>query len=202
MAVTICYRLFDGAGLQVDEVSADQPLRYIDGYAQVVFGLAEGLRGARAGDMRTIEVPPEQAFGARDASALLEIDPGDIPDAGAIKVGDELLAVGPNGDEVSYRVAEIRDDTIMADLNHPLAGQRVRFDVTVLSVRPASDDELDAAYAEINERIAHDATIVYGSGPDTVAATAAAASAEQASGLVQLRHGASHNHPSTNREKP
>lgn len=208
MAVAISYRLFDAEGRQVDEVLAEQPLRYIDGYAQVILGLADGLRGARVGECRSIEVSPERAFGKRDESALLEVDPRDLSDGASVVVGDELLAVAPDGVEAAYRVVEVSDEIVLADLNHPLAGQQVRFEVTVLAIRPASDEELDAAYTDIDERIVYDAAIVYGSGPDNVAEPSAAAPAEQASGLVQLRPRVSHSRscnnqpPSSSRDKP
>ncbi len=204
MLVSISYRLFDAAGALADEVPAHQPLSYIDGYGQLIFGLCEGLRGAKPGDTRSISLDPEQAFGTRDEQARLEIFRHDFPDADAVELGDELLATAPDGQEAAYRVVEISPETIVADLNHPLAGQRVRFEVKVLAIRPASDEELDAACRDIDELIVYNPTIVYGSEPG-VAAEAAASPSQSPPQLVQLRrpsgrHSAS-DQPRMNEEK-
>lgn len=205
MLVSISYRLFDEAGELADEVPEHAPVQYIDGYAQLIFGLCEGLRGAKAGETRSIWLDPEQAFGTRDEGATLEIDRHDFPAAASVAVGDELVAARePDGEEAAYRVVEVTPDTIIADLNHPLAGQRVRFEVKVLEVRPASDEQLDAAYRDIDELIVYDPTIVYGSGPGAAVESAASPSPSPPQ-LVQLRRpGGGRNVPDqrrTNEEK-
>jgi FKBP-type peptidyl-prolyl cis-trans isomerase 2 len=63
------------------------------------------------------------------------------------------------------RVLQVSAQAILVDLNHPLAGQAVRFEVEVCALRPASDEELDRARAEIDERLVDDGTIVYGTEP-------------------------------------
>lgn len=163
--VEIAYRLFDQDGRLCDEVPPRDPLRYVHGYAQLVPGLERALAGARAGERRSAELAPEEAFGARDEDAVLEIDRADFPDAERARVGDEIVATAPDGSECSYRIAAVGDE-IVADRNHPLAGQRVRFEVRVLSVRPAREDEIAAAQAELDERIVYAGTIVYGSEPE------------------------------------
>lgn len=165
MQVAIAYRLFDAEGRQVDAVGSDEPLRYIHGYAQIIPGLEAGLEGARAGERRTLELAPDLAFGGRDEGALLEIERGDFPGAEAVAIGDEVIAEAPDGAEVGYRVVAVTPEAIVVDRNHPLAGQTVRFEVEVLAVRPASDDELDAARADADERVVYESTIVYGSEP-------------------------------------
>lgn len=154
MVASLAFRLYDAAGELLDEVTATEPLVYVHGYAQIVPGLEAGLEGAAAGDTRSITVLPQHAFGAHDPEALLEIDPNDFPDAHAAVVGGEIVATGPGGVEAVHRIVEVEEDAIIIDLNHPLAGETLRFEVTVCDVRAATDDELDAAQADAGERIA------------------------------------------------
>ena len=165
MVVSVAFRVFDEAGELVDTVEPDEPVIYVHGYGELIPGLEERLAGAAVGEHRTISVPPEEAFGLRDPSALLEIDRHDFPAGRDVAVGDEIVAEGPDGIAAVHRVLEIGHDAIVVDLNHPLAGQTVRFEVDVCAIRPATDEELDHAQATADERIAHASTIVYASRP-------------------------------------
>ncbi len=164
--VTLRYRLYDANGRLCDQVSKSEPLRYVHGYAQIIPGLERAIEGARAGDRRKVALAPEEAFGERDDEAVLEIDLRDFPGAERAEVGDEIIATGPDGSECAYRIVAIGDNDIVADRNHPLAGQRVTFEIEVLAVRPASEQELAAAEADVDERIVYADTIVYGSEPE------------------------------------
>lgn len=181
MLVSVAYRLYDEHGSEVDAVGRDEPLGYVHGYAQIVPGLEAGLEGARPGERRSIVAPPDMAFGERDEGALLEIDPRDFPGAAQAAVGDEVIAEAADGTEVAFRIIAVGPDRILVDRNHPLAGQSVRFEAEVVAVRPASDEELDAAQADVDERVVYQSTIVYGSEPSGGGETAAPP------GLVQLR---------------
>lgn len=185
--VTVTYRLFDQAGELVDDVS--EPLGFVFGCAQVVPALERGLRGARAGDRRTIEASPDEAFGEREEEALLEVDRRDFPGGDVVEVGDEIMATRPDGVEVAHTVVEVTDEVVLVDLNHPLAGQRVRFEVEVVGVRPATDEELDAAQAAVDELVVDGSAIVYASPPGEGLNEGDAPSLRDGSGddLVQLR---------------
>jgi len=164
--VALAYRLYDAKGALHDEVTRAEPLRYVHGYAQVIPGLEAGLEGARGGERRSLMLEPEEAFGERDPSALLEIDRQDFPDAEGARLDDELVCTAPDGSECAYRIVSIGETEIVADRNHPLAGERVRFDIEVLAVRDATDEELASAEADMDERIVYAETIGYQTEPD------------------------------------
>ncbi len=182
MVVSVTYRLFDAEGEQVDETS--EPLTFVSGYAQVIPALERGLAGAKAGETRRVEASPDEAFGERDPEAIIEVDARDFPGAEVAAPGDEVEAESSDGDVITFRVVEVGSDSILIDRNHPLAGQDVRFDVEVVAVRPATDEELDAAMAEADEHIAYESTIVYGN-----------PSPEPPSELIQLRRSADDRKP-------
>lgn len=156
--VTLSYVLYDERGEAVDRVGKEtEPLSYVHGYAQLVPGLERQIAGLTAGARGAFEVDAEEAFGERDDDAIFEVDKSDFPDAGEVVAGDEFMAEGPDGEPIAMRVLEVHDDAFVVDTNHPLAGQRVRFEIEVTSVRPAREDEIAAAQAELEQMAAEDA---------------------------------------------
>jgi FKBP-type peptidyl-prolyl cis-trans isomerase SlyD len=152
--VTLSYVLFDERGETVDRVEKEEPLTYVHGYAQIVPGLERQIAGLHAGEKGSFVVEADEAFGERDEDAVFAVDRTDFPDADDVAVGDEFMAEGPDGEPIAMRVVEIRDDALVVDTNHPLAGQKIRFEVEVADVRPASEDEIASAQAELEQILA------------------------------------------------
>jgi FKBP-type peptidyl-prolyl cis-trans isomerase SlyD len=150
--VTLSYVLFDERGETVDQATGATPLTYVHGYAQIVPGLERSLEGLVAGEKRDLTIEAVEAFGERDDEAVFEVEKADFPE-GEVAMGDEFVAEGPDGEPIAMRVIEVLPDAFVVDTNHPLAGQRVRFEVEVTDVRPASEDEIAEAQAELEDRI-------------------------------------------------
>src|SRR5262249_40138888 len=108
------------------------PLRYTHGQREIPPGLEQALLGLHAGDRKAVTVAPEDGFGPIDPEAIAEVPKASIP-SDALVVGTALIAKGPEG-ERRVRVREIRDESVVLDLNHPLAGKTLYFDVQVLRV--------------------------------------------------------------------
>lgn len=151
--VTLSYVLFDEQGEAVDRATAAEPLTYVHGYAQLVPGLERQIVGLKAGEKGVFTIDADEAFGQREDDAVFEVDKSDFPDAGDVAVGDEFMAQGPDGEPIPMRVLEVRPDAFVVDTNHPLAGQRVRFEVEVTEVRAATEEEIAEAESELEERI-------------------------------------------------
>jgi FKBP-type peptidyl-prolyl cis-trans isomerase SlyD len=154
--VTLSYVLFDERGEAVDRVTESEPLTYVHGYAQIVPGLERGIEGMKAGERRSITVDPDEAFGQRDEAGIFAVDKEDFPDSEQVTPGDEFMAQSPDGEPMAMRVIEVRSDAFVVDTNHPLAGQRVRFEVEVSDVRPASEQEIQEAESELEDQIGAD----------------------------------------------
>lgn len=127
---------------------------FVFGFGALLPALELALEGAPQGARKSITLKPEDAFGVRDPQAVLEVLRDEFPDD--VAEGDVFDAEeddGPDapGGQVVLRVLEVRPDSVILDRNHPLAGQKVRFDVDVLEVRPAEEDEILAAEAAISE---------------------------------------------------
>lgn len=154
--VTISYVLFDAQDAEVDRVTTEEPLEYVHGYAQIVPGLERQLEGLHAGQKGSFTVEADEAFGGREDDAVFAVERSDFPDSTDVAVGDEFMAEGPDGDPIAMRVVEVHDDAFVVDTNHPLAGQKIRFEVEVAGVRAASEEEISAAQTELEQIIAEE----------------------------------------------
>ena len=149
--VTLAYTLYGEDGEIIEKTDAGEPVTYVHGYGQIVPGLERGLEGLTQGQKRTVQVKPEDGYGEYDDEGVFEVDPSEFPDPKAIQVDDEFLAESPDGDSLALRVVEVRDDAVVVDANHPLAGVALKFEVEVLDVRAATAEEIAEAEAELEE---------------------------------------------------
>jgi FKBP-type peptidyl-prolyl cis-trans isomerase SlyD len=155
--VVLDYELRDDEGdlLDASEAEGGQPIEYIHGYGMIVPGLESALAGLKAGDEREVIVPAEAGYGEYDESLVLQIDRAEFPDPKEVEVGDEFIAESPDGEEIAMNVVEVRDDVVVVDANHPLAGMTLRYHVKVRGVRQATDAEIEQAAADLDEAHAH-----------------------------------------------
>lgn len=156
MFVRIHYTLRDSRGNVLESTQGEEPHGLVWGTGAVVPGLEMGLEGARVGEVLTVTVPPEDAYGLRNDSDLFEVDLEEFPDPANVVVGQEFSAEGDDGTTLAMRVVEVHDDHALVDANHPLAGETLNFQVRVVEVRTATDDEKLAAEAEARGATAPD----------------------------------------------
>ena len=151
------YELRDDDGDLVDASEADggEPIRYVHGYGMLVPGLEHALAGMKAGDERDVIVPADAGYGEYDDELVIEIDRNEVPNSAQVSVGDELVAESPDGDDLTLTVIEVRDDAVVVDANHPLAGMTLRYHVKVREVRLATDEEIAHAAADLDEAYRH-----------------------------------------------
>jgi FKBP-type peptidyl-prolyl cis-trans isomerase SlyD len=133
--VRIEYTVTDESGELVGTNKGEQALQFTHGQEGMVPGLEQDLLGMRAGEEKKIMVKPEQGFGPVDPSAQTEV-PKDLVPAESREVGARLLARDRSGESRPVRVKEVKEQTVVLDLNHPLAGKTLFFDVKVLGVEP------------------------------------------------------------------
>jgi FKBP-type peptidyl-prolyl cis-trans isomerase SlyD len=140
--VTLTYKLYSAAGELIEETS--QPISYLHGGHHGIFPcIEEALADKRAGDVCTVTLEPEDAFGEYDAELVRVETPDRFPDD--VKVGMQFEESVDDDDRATrvFTVTDVANGKVVVDGNHPLAGQRLRFDCTVLDVRQATADELE-----------------------------------------------------------
>jgi FKBP-type peptidyl-prolyl cis-trans isomerase SlyD len=138
--VTLTYKLCSAQGQLIEE--SQQPIVYIHGGHHGIFPKIEAaLEEKKAGDRCSITLEPDDAFGEYDAD-LVRVESEDrFPDE--VKVGMQFEeAEGEEGGSRVFTVTDVADGKVVIDGNHPLAGQRLRFDCTVLAVRAATAEEI------------------------------------------------------------
>lgn len=111
-----------------------EPMTYLHGAQEIVPGLEKELEGMSVGEKKHIAVKPADAYGEVDQKAIQEVKKSLVPEH-AWKVGAELEARGPEGQSLFPHVTEVKEDSVVLDFNHPLAGKTLYFDVKILEIR-------------------------------------------------------------------
>jgi FKBP-type peptidyl-prolyl cis-trans isomerase SlyD len=138
--VTFHYSLREKEGALLDASESSGPLRYLHGHGNIVPGLEKALAGLEAGDHRVVDLASSEAYGDRDESRVLEVPLDRLPPNP--QVGAVLQGRQPDGQIVGLMVVEVGETSARLDGNHPLAGKDLVFDVTIVSVEAATEEEL------------------------------------------------------------
>ena len=118
----------------VDSSEQGQPLKYTHGEGKLLSGLSQGLEGMKEGEQKEITIQPEEAYGQVNPQAVREIPRSNLPQGVEPKVGMVLQAQSPDGRTIPVMIKEVKEDTLVIDFNHPLAGKELHFDVKVTEV--------------------------------------------------------------------
>jgi FKBP-type peptidyl-prolyl cis-trans isomerase SlyD len=110
------------------------PMVYVHGSNQIVPGLENALAGMAVGETRKITLPPDESYGLVDPEAFREVDKHQIP-AEAMHVGAQIQGREGDGEVVHARIAEVKENSVVLDFNHPLAGKTLCFEVKVLGIQ-------------------------------------------------------------------
>jgi FKBP-type peptidyl-prolyl cis-trans isomerase SlyD len=131
--VSLQYTLSAEDGKTIESNKGKEPLKYTQGQRQIVPGLEREMAGMKVGGEKRVKVKPEDGYGKIDPKAFQEIPKEEIPPEG-LKVGAILGAQGPHGQVIPVRVHEIKEQTVVLDFNHPMAGKTLVFDVKILDI--------------------------------------------------------------------
>jgi FKBP-type peptidyl-prolyl cis-trans isomerase SlyD len=110
-----------------------EPMTYTQGAHEIVPGLETAMEGMKKGERKHVVVSPADGYGTIDPQAIREVKKEFIP-AAAQKVGTQLQGKAADGSTAFPIVKEIKEETVVLDFNHPLAGKTLHFDVTVLAI--------------------------------------------------------------------
>ena len=131
--ITIEYTLKLEDKSTIDSNVGAEPLKFIQGEHQIIPALETALEGLKVGDKKEVKIKPEDGYGDVDPNAVQEIDKSRIPPE-ALVVGTPLEGRDPSGRPVHAKVREIKESTVILDLNHPLAGKTLFFEVKILGI--------------------------------------------------------------------
>ena len=141
-AVAIHYTLTNAEGEVLDSSEGQDPLTYLHGTGGVIPGLEGALLNKSAGDQFTAVIEPDDAYGAVDPSLVQVVPRSAFAGVESIEAGMRFTASDEQGQQQSVAIAAVNGDEITVDGNHPLAGETLHFEVEVVSVRAATEEEI------------------------------------------------------------
>lgn len=121
-------------GTQFDSSAGREPLAFTVGGGQVIPGFDQAVEGMAVGESKTVNIAPEQAYGEHHAQMVQEVPKSALPDDMEPEVGQSLSAKNQEGQEMRLTVTEVKDDAIVVDGNHPLAGKPLNFDIELVKI--------------------------------------------------------------------
>lgn len=121
-------------GEQFDSSTGREPLEFTVGAGQMIKGFDDAMPGMTVGEKKTINILPGDAYGEKDEKAIIEFPKANIPPDMKLDVGMQLQLRNESGQPFPVVVSEIKDDTIILDANHSLAGKELVFDIELMEI--------------------------------------------------------------------
>ncbi|MBF99893.1 MAG: peptidylprolyl isomerase [Owenweeksia sp.] len=118
-----------------DSSEGRDPLEFTLGQGQIIPGFEKGVLNMKVNEKKTIEIPSTEAYGERREDMIQEVPKNQLPPDIKPEVGMGLVSRTPQGQEMRLTVAEVKDESIVVDANHPLAGKDLVFDVELVEIK-------------------------------------------------------------------
>jgi FKBP-type peptidyl-prolyl cis-trans isomerase SlyD len=151
--VTMEYAVRLASGEVVEKSRRDAPVQYLHGAGMLLPSLEDALEDVEEGVRKRFVLAPGQAYGDRDEARVLSLPRNLFQDDGDLHPGARMAARMADGDLHPLTVRDVKRDRVVVDLNHPLAGQALHFDVVVREVRTAGPEELFSGKPREVERV-------------------------------------------------
>ena len=152
--VKMHYSVLDNDGNTIDNSFDGEPLIFIIGTGYLISGLENALQGKQAGDTLSVKVEPDEGYGERSDN-LMQAVPKEMFEGMEIEVGMQFRASTDDGDQ-SVMIIDIQDEEVIVDGNNPLAGITLNFNVEILEVRDATEEELRHGHVHGEGGCGHD----------------------------------------------
>jgi FKBP-type peptidyl-prolyl cis-trans isomerase 2 len=112
-----------------------EPLEFTLGQGMLIPGFENGVINMKVNEKKTINIPKEEAYGVVREELFQEVSKQELPPDLEPQVGMGLVSRGPNGQEHQLRVAQVNENSIVVDANHPLAGHDLTFEIEVVEIK-------------------------------------------------------------------
>ncbi|NTU74671.1 MAG: peptidylprolyl isomerase [Anaerolineaceae bacterium] len=142
LVVTMEYSLTVDSEL-VDSADKSDPIEFIQGLGTVIPGLERELYGMKIGESKEVTVSPAEGYGEYDAEAIVEITRAEFPPEIPLEPGTEITVTDDDGEILEARIVKVDDTNITIDMNHPLAGKTLKFNVKIVALREATAEEIE-----------------------------------------------------------
>ena len=122
-------------GQVFDSSEGKEPIEFTLGQGQLIPGFEKGLINMKLNEKKTINIPKDEAYGDSREDLIQEVQKSELPDEIKPEVGMGLVSKSQDGREMNLLVAEVKEDSIVVDGNHPLAGKDLVFDLEVVEIK-------------------------------------------------------------------
>jgi FKBP-type peptidyl-prolyl cis-trans isomerase SlyD len=144
--VTFHYTLKNSKGELLESSVGDDPLEYLHGHRNIIPGLENALTGKAIGEKFTATIEPENGYGQYDDGLVQSLSRSEFQEVDDLQVGIQLEVEDSDGRGL-VTVTEIKGEEVTVDGNHPLAGERLMFEVEVVKIRDGTAEELTHGHA-------------------------------------------------------
>jgi len=145
--ILLDYMVRIGTGRVVESSAGKSPIEYLHGAGQILPALERALEGLREGEQAAFSIAAEDAYGQRKDDNVVSLPRSLFPTDVKLEKGVCLYARASGGQSYPITVMQVKTEMVVVDLNHPLAGERLFFEVNIRGVRPAGNQELFAGKA-------------------------------------------------------
>jgi peptidylprolyl isomerase len=121
-------------GTVFDSSAEREPLEFTIGGGNIIPGFEKAVVGMSPDETTTVKVPAAEAYGARQEELAVEVDRSEFGDDAALAVGQRFQVHRPDGDDLVVTVTAVGDEKVTLDGNHPLAGEDLSFEITLVAV--------------------------------------------------------------------
>ncbi len=145
--VDLSYTLKDSDGELLDQADTQDPFSYLHGADEVVPGLEKALEGLNIGDKKVVVVSAAEGYGEVDEQLKVAVKRSQFPKGADLKAGMQFETESPDGEPMIFEIEKVEGEQVFVNGNHPLAGVTLHFDVEVLGVRDATEEEVEHGHA-------------------------------------------------------
>ena len=142
LVVSLDYALYVDDEL-LETTRESKPIEFIQGVGQIISGLEDALYGMEIGESKRVELAPDQAYGDSDPDGVQKVKQEEFSEEIPLEVGNFLDLRDSEDNILSAQITPKDDDSVTLDFNHPLAGKDLTFEITIVKLRPATEEELD-----------------------------------------------------------
>ena len=123
-------------GAQFDSSRGKEPLTFVIGAGEMIAGFDSAVRGMKVGEIKTVTLQPEEAYGPQRPDLIFTLSRDQIPEDMTVTIGQRLPMQSESGQQFVVTVIELGEDTLTVDANHPLAGKVLIFEIELMSITP------------------------------------------------------------------
>jgi FKBP-type peptidyl-prolyl cis-trans isomerase SlpA len=133
-SITVHYTCASDGGMLYSSRESRKPMQFTVGKGKLLRSIENGVIGMKLNETKVIKIPHHKAYGDVQKELVQEVDKSLFPGNIEIRVGHEFTSTHKDGSEINFRVIEIKENSVVVDANHPLAGKNLEFEIEIIEI--------------------------------------------------------------------